>query len=77
MLEDAELNTRQAADILNVSVPYFDVLLDEGKIPYRMIGTHRRILLHDLMVFKEQDDKKRSKACEELVEQAQERDMGY
>src|SRR6266550_4119325 len=70
--EEADVSTFQAADILNVSRPHVIKLLDEGAIPFRMVGTHRRIRLADVMVYKKAKDRDSDAAMDELVAQAQE-----
>lgn len=63
----AELTTQEAADILNVSRPYFISLLDAGKIPYRKVGTRRRVRYEDVMQFKEALEVARLQTLEELA----------
>ena len=62
-----DLTTQEAANILNVSRPFLIKLLEEGQIPYFMIGTHRRIHFHNLMAYKTRTDAERRAALAELT----------
>jgi excisionase family DNA binding protein len=75
--ENAELTTVEAASILNVSRPYLIKLLNEKVIPHRLVGKHRRILIDDVMAYKQRIDAEREDVLAQLTADAQENDMGY
>lgn len=74
---EAEVSTQQAADMLNVSRPHLVKLLEEGKIPFKKVGSHRRILLEALIDYETQSKKERKQHLEFLAKQAQELNLGY
>jgi excisionase family DNA binding protein len=63
---EAELTTNEAARQLKVSRPFLIGLLEKGEIPYRMVGSHRRIRFRDLWAYKQRNDRNRLETLEEL-----------
>lgn len=74
---NSEVSTQQAADMLNVSRPHLVKLLDTKKIPFKKVGSHRRILLKDIMEYKDQLTKQREAQLDFLSNQAQDLNLGY
>lgn len=75
--EDKELTTQEAADYLNVSRPYLIKLIEEGKIPFRKVGTHRRIKFTEVIKYDNLTQEQQLKGLAELTKQAQELNLGY
>ena len=49
---EEEVSTSKAARILGMSRPTLIDLLEKGHIPYRMVGTHRRVPVVGLLAYK-------------------------
>jgi len=71
----AELSTQQAADLLNVSRPYFIKLLEEGKMPFRKVGEQRRVRYQELLKYMEEYQKAANAALAEMTAEAEEMEL--
>jgi excisionase family DNA binding protein len=67
-----EMSTTEAAAFLNVSRPFVVKEVDAGNIPHRMVGTHRRIELKDLIEYADAMRSRRETALDELSQLSEE-----
>ncbi|WP_293913927.1 excisionase family DNA-binding protein [Deinococcus sp.] len=68
---EQELSPVEAAQLLGVSRPFLiSHLLDTGKMPHRLVGSHRRLALTDVLAYKA-DQERRMTIADELSREAQ------
>jgi excisionase family DNA binding protein len=72
-----ELTTQQAAELLNVSRPFLIKLLEEGKIEFRKVGTHRRIKMEALLKYRQEESQRRKELIDAHTAEAQNLDQEY
>lgn len=69
------LTTQEAAELLGISRPTFVKLLEEGEVPYEQPGRHRRVLLTDVLDYRERRTHRRRAALARMVELGEESGM--
>lgn len=67
-----DLTTEQAAAVLGVSRPTVIRMVESGKLPARMVGTHRRLSLGDVLTHREASARRRTEALDEMAREAEE-----
>ncbi len=67
-----DLTTEQAAAVLGVSRPTVIRMVESGKLPARMVGTHRRLSLGDVLAHREASARHRTEALDEMAREAEE-----
>ena len=68
----AEVTTQKAAELLGFSRPYIVKLLEEGKIPFRKIGRHRRVMLEDVLEYKKNFKREQREILNQMIAEDQE-----
>jgi excisionase family DNA binding protein len=61
------LTTVQASKMLGVSRQFLIKELEDGRLPFHMVGTHRRVYLKDLVAYKSRRDHHRSAILDEMI----------
>jgi excisionase family DNA binding protein len=72
-----EFSTVEAAHFLNVSRPFVIKEIESGKLPHRMVGTHRRVAFEDLIAYARKMRERQEAALERLVENSRELGLDY
>ena len=65
--EHQQLTSQRAANLLGVSRPFMVRLLEEGELPFHMIGSHRRVYLKDLLAYQKRRDAERHDAINRMA----------
>ena len=77
MPRDQELSTVEAANMLNVSRPFVIKEIEAGRLKHRKVGAHRRILLEDLIAYRDAMRKSQQEALDRLAALNHEMGLDY
>ncbi|WP_048709841.1 helix-turn-helix domain-containing protein, partial [Microvirga massiliensis] len=74
--KEAELSPEQAAKVLGISRPLVYHHMDTGRLPFRQVGTHRRVLVNDVLALKRFEEERRL-FSRELAEDTDDQDLSF
>lgn len=74
---EEEISPREASELLGVSRPFAARLFDQGQIPSRRVGTHRRAFVKDVLAYRERQLTARLATLDELSAEGQRLNLGY
>jgi excisionase family DNA binding protein len=77
MSTEREFTTVEAAHFLNVSRPFVIKEMEAGRLPYRKVGTHRRVTLKHLLDYERQMREQQQQALDRLADNARELGLDY
>jgi excisionase family DNA binding protein len=69
MPEDETFTTQAAANFLGVSRQHLVDLLEDGKIPFHKVGSHRRAYFRDLKKYADERDSERRESIDKLFDE--------
>ena len=72
-----EFSTVETANFLNVSRPFVIKEIEEGRLPHRKVGSHRRVAFEDLVAYAREMRKRQEGALERMAENARELGLDY
>jgi len=68
---DEEVSPEKAAEFLHVSRPFLIKRLEAGELPFHWVGSHRRILMSDLVAYKRQRRQRSLETLQQMREDAE------
>lgn len=72
-----EFSTVEAANFLNVSRPFVIKEIEQGRLPHRKVGSHRRVAFEDLVAYAREMRKRQDAALERIADNARELGLDY
>lgn len=77
MPTEQEFTTVEAANFLNVSRPFVIKEMESGRLPYRKVGSHRRVVMDDLLAYAQKMRAQQTSALNRMADNARELGLDY
>lgn len=75
--EDETFTTQAAANYLGMSRQHFVNLLEDGRIPFHKVGSHRRVTFKDLLAFEREREQQRRKTLDDFTDEVLAADLYF